>query len=192
MSNFRRTGLFPIAPGSALPSRTGLFGTLLSAASLSSIGDQETVPFEFKVSIRSGDYLQRYGMPYDYRNDGDYLNKFHWAIGSKSRTQLANLEFLHRLKSNKLALVPEFLLDLDALSFGGPMQAPPPVERDSTAYIYPAYVLWQNDPSYMSFLGSPDRLELPKDVLRKTGGHPQSHLRQSPDYRLRPRHGWTI
>ena len=131
-------------------------------------------------------------MPYDYRNDTDYLTKFHWAVGSKSRTQLSNLEFLHRLKTNKLALIPEFLLDLDALSFGGPMQAPPPVEKDNTAYIYPAYVLWQNDPSYMSFLGSPDRLELPKDVLRKTGGHPQSHLRQSPSYRLGLRHGWTI
>ena len=192
MSNFRRTGLFPIAPGSALPSRTGLFGTLLSAASLSSIGDQERVPFEFKASFRSGDYLHRYGMPYDYRNDIDYLNKFHWAVGSKSRKQLDNLEFLHRLKSNGLALVPEFLLDLDALSFGGPMQAPAPVGKDRTAYIYPAYVLWQTDPSYMSFLGSPDRLELPKDVLRKTGGHPQSRIQQSPDYRSGARHRWSI
>lgn len=173
MSNFRRTGLFPIAPGSALPSRTGLFGTLLSAASLSSIGDQERASFEFKVSFRSGGYLQEHGMPYDYRNDGDYLNKFHWAIGSKSRTQLPNLEFLHRLKTNGLALVPEFLLDLDAVNFGGPMQAPPPNQNDSTAYIYPAYVLWQNDPSYTSFFGSPDRLELPKHVLRSTGGHPE-------------------
>ena len=192
MKSFRPMGLFPLKPDLELPNRTGLFGTLLSAASLSSIGDQETVPFEFKASIRSGDYLQRYGMPYDYRNDIDYLNKFHWAVGSKSRTQLSNLEFLHRLKTNKLTLIPEFLLDLDALSFGGPMQAPPPVEKNNTAYVYPAYVLWQNDPSYMSFFGSPDRLELPKDVLRKTGGHPQSYLRQSPSYRSRPRHGWSI
>ena len=191
MSNFRRTGLFPIAPGSALPSRTGLFGTLLSAASLSSIGDQETAPFEFKASFRSREYLQRYGMPYDYRNDIDYLSKFHWAVNHGKKRQW-NMEFLHRLKTNKLALIPEFLLDLDALSFGGPMQAPHPEEDSDTAFIYPAYVLWQNDPSYMSFLGSPDRLELPKDVLRKTGGHPQSHLRQSPSYRLGPRHGWTI
>ena len=173
MSNFRRTGLFPIAPGSALPSRTGLFGTSLTAASLSLIGDQEKAGFEFKVSFRSGRYLQEHGMPYDYRNDDDYLNKFYWAIDSKSKTQLPNLEFLHRLKTNGLVLVPEFLLDLDALNFGGPLQAPSPRHNDGTAYIYPAYVLWQNDPSYTSFLGSPDRLELPKDVLQKTGGHPE-------------------
>jgi hypothetical protein len=191
MKSYRPTGLFPIAPGSALPSRTGLFGTLLSAASLNSIGDQERASFEFKASFRSGDYLQRYGMPYDYRNDGDYLNKFHWAVNHGKKRQW-NLEFLSRLKQNKLALVPEFLVDLDALNFSGPMQAPHPEEDSDTAYVYPAYVMWNNDPSYMSFLGSLDRLELPKDVLRKTGGHPQSHLRQSPDYRLRPRHGWTV
>ena len=189
MTSYRPRGLFPMQSGSGLPKRTGLFGSLLSLASLNSIGDQEKAVFEFKASFQSNE--RRGEWPYDYRSDPDYSNKVHWATSASTRSKW-NLEFLNRLKQNKLTLLPEFLMD-STLSWGaGPIIAPHPKDDEATAFIYPSYIIWNNDPSYISFFGFPDRLELPKDVLRKTGGHPQSHLRQSPSYRLGPRHGWTI
>lgn len=175
--NYRPRGLFPMQSGSELPKRTGLFGSLLSLASLNSIGDQEKAAFKFKASFGSRNRMGDW--PYDYRSDNDYSNKVHWATGITAKAKW-NLEFLNRLRQNKLTLLPDFLMD-PTLSWGaGPIMAPEPKEDEATAYIYPSYIIWINDPSYTSFLGSPDRLELPKDVLRKTGGHPVPRLGQSP------------
>ena len=189
MTSYRPRGLFPMQSGSGLPKRTGLFGSLLSLASLNSIGDQETASFEFKASFGSRDRMGDW--PYDYRSDPDYSNKVHWVTSGSSKHQW-NLEFLNRLKQNKLTLLPEFLMDSTLSWRAGPIQAPHPKEDEATAFIYPSYIIWNNDPSYTSFFGFPDRLELPKDVLRKTGGHPRSRPDQSPRLRSGLRAGWQI
>ena len=47
------------------------------------------------------------------------------------------------------------------------------MDDNHIGYVWPSYIIWENDPSYTSFVGSPDRLELPKNVLRETRGHPR-------------------
>ena len=190
MKSFRPMGLFPLKPDLELPSRTGLFGTSLSVASLVSIGVQETVAFEFKASV---EYHNRYFELYNYPDDLEYS----WAVKpyteGRQRLQVNNLEFLQYLKKKKLVLLPDFLADHDAIRYHmAPLRAPPPSMDQGTAYIWPSYIIWENDPSYISFLGSPDRLELPKHVLRSTGGHPQQSDGQGRSNRPRPSHRWDI
>ena len=78
MKSYRPMGLFPMQSGSGLPKRTGLFGSLLSMASLNSIGDQERASFEFKASYYGRNRMMAEGLPYDYRNDPEYGTKVHW------------------------------------------------------------------------------------------------------------------
>lgn len=191
MKSFRPMGLFPLKPDLELPSRTGLFGTSLSVASLVLIGDQQTVGFEFKASADC-DRERRFEL-YNYPEDLEY----NWAVKpyvqSSQRLQQNNLDFLQYLKRKKLALLPEFLADLWAMNYPmAPLRAPSPSMDQGTAYIWPSYIIWDNDPSYISFLGSPDRLELPKHVLRSTGGHPQQSDGQGRSNRPRPSHRWHI
>ena len=191
MKSYRPMGLFPMQSGSGLPKRTGLFGSLLSMASLNSIGDQERASFEFKASYYGRNRMMAEGMPYDYRNDNEYGTKVHWSTSGTNGAHW-NLNFLKRLKENKLTLLPEFLADQEIPWGSGPTMAPFPKDDEAVGYIYPSYIIWINDPSYISFLGFPDRLELPKDVLRKTGGHPVPRLGQSPHLRPRSRNQWVI
>lgn len=190
MKSFRPMGLFQPNAGSELPSRTGLFGTSLSVASLVSIGVQETASFEFKASA---EYHNRYFELYNYSEDLEY----NWAVKpytqDRQRLQVNNLEFLQHLKKKKLVLLPDFLADQVAIRYPmAPLRAPPPSMDQGTAYIWPSYIIWDNDPSYISFLGSPDRLELPKHVLRSTGGHPQQSDGQGRGIRPRISHKWVV
>lgn len=191
MKSFRPMGLFPLKPDLELPSRTGLFGTSLSVASLVLIGVQERVAFAFKASAEYS--RERYFELYDYSADLEY----NWAtkpyIKDRQKLQQNNLDFLSYLKRKKLTLLPEFLADSGAvLSPKGPLKALPPSMDQGTAYIWPSYIIWENDPSYISFLGSPDRLELPKHVLRSTGGHPQQSDGQGGSNRPRLPAKWNI
>ena len=74
----------------------------------------------------------------------------------------------------------------------GPALAPSPEENDSIGYVWPSYIIWENDPSYTSFVGSPDRLELPKHVLRETRGHPRQDQISPQYYRPRLSDKWSF
>ena len=173
-----------IVPLSVDPNETGLFGSSLSLASRIMLGDHPETGFRFKASYRDDPYrMLSEGEPYDYGNDLEYRTKVRNLIGNTYGRRQGNWAFLIKMRNAHLMLLPEFITDL---SHGnGPELAPTPEENDSIGYVWPSFIIWENDPSYTSFVGSPDRLELPKNVLRETRGHPrQDHI--PPQY-YRPR-----
>ena len=154
------------------PNETGLFGSSLSLASRILLGDRPETGFRFKDSYRDDPYrMLNEGTPYDYDNDLEYRTKVRNLLDDYHSRRLGNRAFLIKLWNARLTLLPEFIADF---SHGyGPEQAPKPEEHDCIGYVWPSFIIWNNDPSYISFVGSPDRLELPKNVLRQTRGHPR-------------------
>lgn len=145
--------------------KLGLFGSNLSENSLANMYEENPDnDFEFIIDT---------GWGYDYGNDLEYIN-----LIQKSGKIVGNLAYLDFLKENKLRLIPHFLMKPKINPYFGlaseyPLQAEEPYRNDNVGYIWPSYITWDNDPSYISFLGVPDKLELPKHVLRKTSGHPE-------------------
>ena len=167
------------------PNETGLFGSSLSLASRILLGDHPETGFRFKASYRDDPYrMLNEGAPYDYGNDLEYRTKVKNLIDNSHGRRQGNLAFLIKMRNARLMLLPKFVTDL-SYHTKGPALAPSPEENDSIGYIWPSYIIWENDPSYISFVGSPDGLELPKDVLRKTRGYPRQD--QIPPYDYRPR-----
>lgn len=123
------------------------------------------------------------GEPYDYSNDLEYQTKVRNLFDNFYRRRQGNWAFLIKMWNARLTLLPEFIADLSHGS--GPELAPKPEEYDRIGYVWPSFIIWNNDPSYTSFVGSPNRLELPKNVLRETRGHPHQD-KISPNY-YRPR-----
>ena len=130
------------------------------------------------------------GEPYNYLYDLEYRTKVKNLLDDFRGRHRDNWTFLMKLWKARLTLLPEFIADLSHGS--GPELAPKPEEHDRIGYVWPSYIIWNNDPSYTSFVGSPDGLELPKDVLRTTRGHPLQD--QIPPYDYRPRFSskWEI
>lgn len=176
-----------------LPTQRGLFGTKLRVPSIVNLhADQQREGGGFKFFSEQDYNPHEWGWPYDYSGDLEYK----WAIGHitgkiKGRFD-SNLAFLTALKSKKLTLLPEFLTSPSIFLSSGPMMAPEPEVRDPVGYVWPSYIIWPNDPSYLSFLGSPESMELPKHVLRQTRGHLE--YRDGPSLSPRPRfhHQWNI
>ena len=154
------------------PNETGLFGSSLSMASRIMLGDRPETGFRFKASYREDPWrMMSEGEPYNYGQDLEYRTKVRNLLDDYHSRRQGNGAFLIKLWKARLTLLPEFIADF---SRGyGPEQAPKPEEHDRIGYVWPSYIIWKNDPSYTSFVGSPDRLELPKNVLRKTRGHPR-------------------
>ena len=119
------------------------------------------------------------GEPYDYGNDLEYRIKVRNLLDNFHGRRQGNWAFLIKMWNARLTLLPEFITDLSHRS--GPELAPKPEEHDRIGYIWQSYIIWENDPSYTSFVGSPDRLELTKHVLRETRGHPRQD-RITPQY----------
>lgn len=166
------------------PNETGLFGSSLSLASRILLGDHPETGFRFKASYREDPWrMMNKCEPYDYDNDLEYRTKVRNLLDNFHRRRQGNWAFLIKMWNARLTLLPEFIADLSHRS--GPELAPKPEEHDHIGYVWPSYIIWNNDPSYTSFVGSPDGLELPKDVLRKTRGHPLQD--QIPPYNYRPR-----
>ena len=190
--NFYRVGSSKLEVASELPSATGLFGRSLSTASRYMALVPRETGFRFKVSALEDRYrIMSEGEPYDYRSDIQYRDYYHHACGPRTGQRISNFEFLNRLFHHGLILLPEFIADLSY--FGrGPEMAPEPNERDRIGYVWPSFVIWHNDPSYTSFVGSPDFLELPKHVLRKTRGHPRQDTIPPQYYRPRLYDKWHI
>lgn len=186
-SNFHRgyrpSVLFPLQP---LASQKGLFGTKLSLPALAAVNEEAPQKGFFKTDFWDYGYSPaKYGWPYDYEADLDYKMKI-GHISRKIKDTKSNLIFLHELKQAKMVLLPEFLMEYDNIRInGGPKEAPEPDMRQQSAYVWPSYIVWSNDPSYLSFLGSPETMELPKHVLRETRGHPE--YRDEPRHSYRPR-----
>ena len=177
-------GSSAIVPVLVDPNETGLFGSSLSMASRIMLGDHPETGFRFKASYHEDPWrMLNEGEPYDYDNDLEYRTKVKNLIGNSHGRRQGNWAFLNKLWNTRLTLLPEFIADLSHRS--GPELAPKPEKNDSIGYVWPSYIIWENDPSYTSFVGSPDRLELPKNVLRETRGYPrQDHI--PPQY-YRPR-----
>ena len=174
-----------IVPVSVDPNETGLFGSSLSMASRIMLGDHPETGFRFKASYHEDPYrMLNEGEPYDYSNDLEYRTKVRNLLDDFYIRRQGNMAFLIKIRNAHLMLLPEFVADL-YYNNKWPDLAPRPEENNSIGYVWPSYIIWENDPSYTSFVGSPDRLELPKNVLRKTRGHPrQDHI---PPYDYRPR-----
>lgn len=189
---FYRVGSSKHELASELPNATGLFGRSMSLASRYMALVPRETGFRFKALVSDDPYrMMSDGEPYDYRNDIQYRDYFHNALGPRSGRRISNFDFLTRLFDNGLVLLPEFIADLSF--FGrGPEMAPEPNEKDRIGYVWPSYVIWQNDPSYTSFVGSPDFLELPKHVLRETRGHPRQDTIPPQYYRPRFSDRWQI
>ena len=178
-------GFSAIVPVSVDPNETGLFGSSLSLASRIMLGDRPETGFRFKASFHEDPYrMINEGTPYDYGNDLEYRTKVNNLLGNTHGRRQGNLAFLIKMRNARLMLLPEFIMD-HSYYRNGPALAPRPEENDSIGYVWPSYIIWENDPSYTSFVGSPDRLELPKNVLRETRGHPRQD-KISPNY-YRPR-----
>lgn len=155
------------------PNKTGLFGSSLSLASRILLGDHPENGFRFKASYHEDPYrMINEGEPFDYGNDLEYRTRVRNLTDDYYGRRQGNLAFLIKMRNARLMLLPEFVMDFSYYR-NGPDQAPRPEENDSIGYVWPSYIIWENDPSYTSFVGSPDRLELPKNVLRETRGHPR-------------------
>ena len=154
------------------PNETGLFGSSLSLASRILLGDRPETGFRFKASYPDNPWrILSEGEPYDYGQDLEYRTKVRRLLDDYHSRRQGNGAFLIKLWKARLTLLPEFIADF---SRGyGPEQAPKPEEHDCIGYVWPSFIIWNNDQSYISFVGSPDRLELPKNVLRQTRGHPR-------------------
>ena len=169
-----------IEPLSVDPNETGLFGSSLSLNSRILAGDRPDHGFRFKASYQEDPYrMLNEGTPYDYDNDLEYRTKVRNLISNSHGRRQGNWAFLIKMRNAHLMLLPEFVTELSYHS-KGPELAPRPEENDRIGYVWPSYIIWENDPSYTSFVGSPDRLELPKNVLRETRGHPRQD--QIPPY----------
>ena len=192
MKNFYRGGSSKLEAVSEPPNATGLFGRSLSLASRYMALDQRETGFRFKVSASEDRYrIMSEGEPYDYISDIQYCDYYQHACGLQTVRHISNFEFLSRLSQHGLILLPEFIADLSY--FGrGPRMAPEPNKRDCIGYVWPSFVIWHNDPSYISFVGSPDFLELPKHVLRETQGHPCQDTIPPQYYRSRLYNKWHI
>ena len=178
-------GSSAIVPVSVDPNETGLFGSSLSLASRIMLGDHPETGFRFRVSYREDPWrILNGGEPYDYSSDLEYRTKVNNLLGNTHGRRQGNFAFLIKMRNARLMLLPEFITDISYFR-NGPTLAPIPEENDSIGYVWPSYIIWENDPSYTSFVGSPDRLELPKNVLRKTRGHPRQD--QIPPIYYRPR-----
>lgn len=175
-----KVGSSNIVPVSVDPNETGLFGSSLSMASRIMLGDRPDHSFRFKASYHEDPWrMLNEGEPYDYGNDLEYRTRVRDLLDYCYMRGQGNWAFLNKLWNTRLTLLPEFIADL---SYGsGPELAPKPEKNDSIGYVWPSYIIWENDPSYTSFVGSPDRLELPKNVLRETRGHP-SQVRPTPNH----------
>ena len=176
-----------------LPVTKGLFGTKLTTPSIVNLNaDREREGGGFKYFSERDYNPHEWGWPYDYQADLEYKWIIGQIIGKIRGTFDSNLVFLKRLKEKKLVLLPEFLMGTAYMLGGGPIMAPEPEHRDPVGYVWPSYIVWPNDPSYLSFLGSPESMELPKHVLRETRGHPEfcDGPRPYPRYGLSPK--WTI
>lgn len=166
-------GSSAIVPVSVDPNETGLFGNSLSLVSRIMLGDHPETGFRFKASYRDDPYrMLNEGTPYDYGNDLEYRTRVRNLIGNSHGRRQGNWAFLIKMRDAHLMLLPEFVADL-SYHGKGPELAPRPEVNDSIGYVWPSYIIWENDPSYTSFVGSPDCLELPKNVLRETRGHPR-------------------
>ena len=162
------------------PNKTGLFGSSLSLASRILLGDHPDHSFRFKASYHEDpSRMLNEGEPYDYSSDLEYRTKVKKLLDDYRRRRQGNWAFLIKMWNARLTLLPEFIADLSHGS--GPELAPKPEKHDHIGYVWLSYLIWENDPSYTSFVGSPDRLELPKNVLRETRGHPRQD-KISPKY----------
>ena len=178
-------GSSAIVPISVDPNETGLFGSSLSLASRIILGDHPETGFRFRVSYREDPWrILNGGEPYDYSSDLEYRTKVNNLVKNTHGRRQGNFAFLIKMRNARLMLLPEFITDLSYFR-KGPALAPIPEKNDSIGYVWPSYIIWENDPSYTSFVGSPDRLELSKNVLRETRGHPRQD-QISPDH-YRPR-----
>lgn len=165
-----------------LPTRKGLFGTKLSAQSVVLLQDERRDTYGWKPERRSLERYQTEGFPYDYMGDPQYVELM-GDLRAHVQEYKHNLRVLRFLSRNGLTLLPEFMFDD---GHGAPKRAPEPERRSETSYIYPSYIVWINDPTFLSFFGSPDGpMELPKHVLRETGGHPE--FRDGPRFTRGPR-----
>ena len=179
-----------IVPLSVDPNETGLFGSSLSLDSRIMLGDRPETGFRFKASYHEDPWrVLNEGEPYDYTNDIEYRTKVMNLIGDSHGSWQGNWAFLIKMRNAHLMLLPEFVADLSYYP-NGPYQAPRPEENDRIGYVWPSYIIWENDPSYTSFVGSPDRLELPKNVLRETRGHPRQDRITPNHYRPRLSDKW--
>lgn len=155
------------------PNETGLFGSSLSMVSRMRLGDHPDHGFRFKASYHDDPYrMLNEGTPYDYGNDLEYRTRVRNLLDNSPGRRQGNWAFLIKMRNARLMLLPEFVTDL-SYHGKGPKLAPRPEENDRIGYVWPSFIIWENDPSYTSFVGSPDRLELPKNVLRETRGHPR-------------------
>ena len=174
------------------PNKTGLFGRSLSLASRILLGDRPDHSFRFKAPYHEDPWrMLNAGEPYDYSSDLEYQTKVKNLIANSHGRRQGNLAFLIKMRNAHLMLLPKFVADI-SYNNNRPNLAPIPEENDSIGYVWPSFIIWENDPSYTSFVGSPDRLELPKNVLRKTRGHHRQD--QIPPYDYRPRFSskWEI
>ena len=185
-------GSSSIEPLSVDPNETGLFGSSLSLNSRILVGDHPDHGFRFKASCREDPYrMLNEGTPYDYTNDLEYRTKVKNLIDNSHGRRQGNLAFLIKMRNARLMLLPKFVTDL-SYHTKGPALAPSPEENDSIGYVWPSYIIWENDPSYTSFVGSPDRLELPKHVLRETRGHPRQDQISPQYYQPRLSDKWSF
>lgn len=155
------------------PNETGLFGSSLSLDSRIMLGDRPETGFRFKASYLEDPWrMLNEGEPYDYTSDLEYRTKVINLFDDFHKRHQDNKTFLTKMRNSRLMLLPNFIMD-HSYHKKGPALAPNPKKNDSIGYVWPSYIIWENDPSYTSFVGSPDRLELPKNVLRETRGHPR-------------------
>lgn len=185
-------GSSSIVPVSVDPNKTGLFGNSLSLNSRILAGDRPDHGFRFKASYRDDPYrMLNEGTPYDYSNDLEYRTKVRDLLDDFHMRRQGNWVFLIKMRNAGLMLLPEFVADL-SYNDKWPDLAPRPEENGSIGYVWPSFIIWENDPSYTSFVGSPDRLELPKNVLRETRGHPHQDRITPNHYRPRLSDKWSI
>lgn len=117
---------------------------------------------------------------HDYAHDNNY-----WFVLQGVKREIiyeqSNIRYLQYLNNYNLRLLPWFMYDesLGKLFNRGPSIADKPGLGDRENYIYPSYIIWKDDNSYI--LNSEyEIVELPLETLRQTEGRPQSNFR--PDY----------
>ena len=175
----RKQLIFPYKPLTYPVKQIGLFGTELSDNAVACIQmDTQDHNFMFKKSyFEDRTRISEEGLPYNYRGDSDYFAAIRY-LNERSLKGQGNLGYLKDIKDRDLVLLPECISPFTGNN--GPIMAARPNENETVSYIWPSYLIWANDPSYLLFSGSPEGLEIPRHVLRKTRGHPQ--FRNEPGY----------
>lgn len=121
------------------------------------------------INIRDKEY-------YDYQKDNIYHSTLMHIFNKYSNS---NQQVIAELELRDLILIPEFMYDSLSIKYimrisntnPFPKMMIKPLENDSFKFIYPSFVCWKDDDSYIIPFYPTEEMEIPKNALKSTYGY---------------------